>query len=93
MARTGTKPPTITPTKDFNRPADVLSAQHLSREQKIAILRQWELDARLLQTATEEGMSGGEPNMLDEVKRALGKLGELADRDDSGGEVPTKTGM
>ena len=93
MPRQQTTTPTITPTKEFDRPANVLAAAHLSRDQKLAILRQWELDARLLQTASEEGMSGGEPNLLDEVKRALAKLGALADKDDSGGEGPTKTGM
>jgi len=36
---------------------------------------QWELDARLLQTASEEGMGGGEPSLLDEVKQALATHG------------------
>ncbi len=83
------KSATVTPTKEFDRPADVLRAAHLSRDQKIAVLKQWELDARLLQTATEEGMGGGEPNLLDEVKKALTALD--ADKTDSQG--PTKTGM
>lgn len=92
MAGTDAKAPTVTPTKDFDRPADVLRAAHLSREQKIAVLKQWELDARLLQTATEEGMGGGEPNMLSEVKAALDKLGAVSGQKD-GGDGPTKTGM
>jgi len=87
------KSPTVTPTKEFHRPADVLRAGHLSRDQKIAVLKQWELDARLLQTASEEGMSGGEPNMLAEVKKALAALGAISGKEDAGGEVPTKTGM
>ncbi len=85
--------PTVTPTKEFDRPADVLRAAHLSRDQKIAVLKQWELDARLLQTASEEGMSGGEPNMLAEVKKAQGALGAVSGEEDAGGGVPTKTGM
>ncbi|HJQ61190.1 MAG TPA: hypothetical protein VJ890_30070 [Vineibacter sp.] len=93
MGNTEAKPPTITPTKEFDRPADVLRAAHLSRNQKIAVLKQWELDARLLQTASEEGMSGGEPNMLAEVKKALSTLGAVSGDDDAGGKVPTKTGM
>lgn len=83
------KSATVTPTKEFDRPADVLRAAHLSRDQKIAVLKQWELDARLLQTASEEGMSGGEPNLLDEVKQALATL----DAGKTGSEGPTKTGM
>ncbi|HKU99545.1 MAG TPA: hypothetical protein VJR58_29905 [Vineibacter sp.] len=85
------KPATVTPTKEFDRPADVLRAAHLSRDQKIAVLKQWELDARLLQTAAEEGMGGGEPNLLDEVKKALAALD--ADKADTDGQGPTKTGM
>jgi hypothetical protein len=86
------KSPTITPTKEFDRPADVLGAA-LPRDQKVAILKQWELDARLLQAASDEGMSGGEPNLLAEVKKALGTLGAISGTEDGGGEVPTKTGM
>jgi hypothetical protein len=85
--------PTVTPTKEFARPADVLRAAHLSRDQKIAVLKQWELDARLLQTASEEGMGGGEPSMLAEVKTALAALGAVSGKNDTGGAVPTKTGM
>jgi hypothetical protein len=93
MIRSQTRAPTTTPTKEFDRPADVVRAAHLSREQKIAVLRQWELDARLLQTASEEGMSGGEPNLLADVKQALAALGAVSGGEDSGGETPTKTGM
>jgi hypothetical protein len=84
--------PTVTPTKEFDRPADVLRAAHLSRAQKIAVLKQWELDARLLQTASEEGMSGGEPNLLAEVKKALGALDADSNQSDKD-RAPTKTGM
>jgi hypothetical protein len=93
MAGNQGKASTVTPTKEFDRPADVLRAANLSDEQKVAVLKQWELDARLLQTATEEGMSGGEPNMLAEVKAALDKLGAAATKKDGAGEGPTKTGM
>jgi hypothetical protein len=91
MSDSQVKSPTATPTKMFDRPADVLNAK-LSHAEKVAVLKQWELDARLLQTASEEGMSGGEPNMLADVKAALAKLGAVSATEDAGGG-PSKTGM
>ena len=53
-------------------------------------MKQWELDARLLQVASEEGMSGGEQNMLADVKKAQEELG--VEKTEEGG-VPNKNGM
>jgi hypothetical protein len=58
------------PSSVFKRPLDVLDCSDLSRDEKEAILKQWELDARLLQVATEEGMTGGERPLFGEVKAA-----------------------
>lgn len=63
------------PAKVFKRPADVLTAP-IGREQKLAILRRWEMDARLLAVAADEGMTGGEDPRLSEVGKALVELGE-----------------
>lgn len=62
------------PSAVFSSPQDVVAASELTHEQKLAILRQWELDARELQVATEENMPGGEPARLDEVLAALAQL-------------------
>jgi hypothetical protein len=58
------------PSSVFKRPRDVLDCSDLSRDEKEAVLKQWELDARLLQVATEEGMTGGERPLFGEVKDA-----------------------
>jgi hypothetical protein len=63
------------PAKVFKRPADVLTAP-IGRAQKLAILRRWEMDARLLSVAADEGMTGGEGPRLNEVGKALVELGE-----------------
>lgn len=64
-----------TPTSVFRTPEEVVSCVDLSKAEKTAVLKQWEIDARLLQVASEEGMSGGEPNHLTEVKKAQKSLG------------------
>jgi len=63
------------PSSVFKRPDDVVSCDGLTREEKSQILKQWELDARLLQVATEEGMPArGERPLFTEVKAAQEKL-------------------
>jgi hypothetical protein len=70
------------PAGVFRIPRDVLAHPDLTREQRVAILRQWERDARGLQVAEEEGMAGGEESLLGRVRGALAQLGE--DQDLSG---------
>ncbi len=65
----------VHPAQAFKRPADVVSARELSRDQKIRILEAWEADERLLMTATEENMGGGEQPRLPDVQKALRDLG------------------
>ena len=82
------------PSKEFSHPAEVVTTTALS--EKAAALEEWELDARLMQVATEEGMAAtdtAEPNKLVDVKKAQTALGidTLKKKDDSGG--PNKTGM
>ena len=62
------------PSSVFKHPADVVACGDLTKAEKTAILKQWELDARLLQVATEEGMSEGEHSLFTDVKKAQGKL-------------------
>ncbi len=63
------------PTSVFDRPADVVTCQ-LSWKEKRQILKQWEIDARALQVAAEENMSGGEPARLGEVREALRRISQ-----------------
>ena len=77
------------PAAHFPSPADVAGDARLSPRQKRAALATWEQDARQLAVATEEGMSGGEPARLDEVKVASRTAGQGAAR----GAFPGKDGL
>jgi len=79
----------LDPVSTYANPADVCKEQTLTREQKIQILRRWEYDARELQVAEEENMSGGGPDILDEVLAALHLLNAEIDVDHT---PPTKQG-
>jgi len=47
----------LSPSAVFASPNQVLHHQHLSRSQKIDILRRWALDAHALQVAEDENMT------------------------------------
>lgn len=65
------------PSSCYQIPEDVLLDKRLSREQKIAVLKQWAFDERELEVAEEENMRGdSEPLVLDQVLIALHKLEE-----------------
>ena len=79
------------PTRYYQRPRQVIQDRRLNRNEKLAILEAWELEARSLSVAAEENMAGGEPTLLSEVVEARITLGEQADpRQDNG--APTKHG-
>ena len=59
------------PSQVFEDPSEVLTHPELSREAKLEILRQWEIDARLLAEAENENMTGGESSHLGHVVSAL----------------------
>lgn len=77
----------LNPAEAYKSPADVVSDNDLSREQKIRVLRQWEYDARELEVAEEENMGGGPPDILASIVSAL----KVLDDNDSGAS-PTKHG-
>jgi hypothetical protein len=79
----------INPASVFRAPRDVLTAEALSLEQKIEILRRWEYDARELQVAEEENMPGDDNGLFDEILLALHALGAGIDTTHS---PPTKHG-
>jgi hypothetical protein len=62
------------PSSIFKSPAEVVACPDLDKGEKTNILKQWELDARLLQVATEEGMGDGERSRFTDVKAAQKKL-------------------
>jgi hypothetical protein len=78
------------PTSCFCKPNDVLSEIGLAIPDKIAILKQWEIDARALQRASEENMSGGESALLDEVHAALKTLDPELVSSHEFGDIPSK---
>jgi hypothetical protein len=64
----------ISPASVFDSPDEVVDTPALTKIMKIELLKRWELDARALQRATEENMSGGEASPIDAVNAALSKL-------------------
>jgi hypothetical protein len=62
------------PAAQFAEPADIVAADELSKEQKIALLRQWAYDEREIAVATEEGMPGNESPLLQRIVATLGEL-------------------
>lgn len=62
------------PAAAFGSPGDVVTAAGITREQKIEILKRWEADARLLMVASDENMTGGEQQRLQEVQEAMRAL-------------------
>ena len=77
------------PSSVFRHPADVVDSRDLDTTEKAAILKQWEVDARLLQVASEEGMDKGEPSLFADVKKAQQRLDAPSLKEDG---APTKAG-
>lgn len=66
------------PSRQFEQPDHVVDHPGLTDEQKQKILKQWELDAKIMSTAEGEGMAGGEESKLRRVKAAIKRLGQPA---------------
>lgn len=49
----------LDPATVFDCPQDVLVAEDLTKQQKLAILKRWEMDADALLRAGDEGMTEG----------------------------------
>jgi hypothetical protein len=76
-------------SKHFATPEALLADASLTREQKLALLRQWEYDLHLLQVATEENMTGdaapgANAEKLRQVHAAAETLGAELDPDAAG---------
>lgn len=61
----------LDPTLVFAHPKDVIAREDFTGDQQRAVLQRWAYDARELEVAEGEGMGGGEPDMMDQVKAAL----------------------
>lgn len=64
----------IDPTTLYDHPAEVTASEKLSREEKIAVLKDWEQTIRLILVAKEENMQSGPEVDLHEVLEQLKKL-------------------
>jgi hypothetical protein len=64
------------PTRYYRMPREVVQDRRLTREEKLAILDAWEVEARELAVASDESMTGGEPSLLQDVLDARLDLGE-----------------
>ena len=65
------------PSRMFPNPMAVLDATNLSRDEKIKVLQNWELDAKRLLESADENMTderGRERNQLPEIHKALRTL-------------------
>jgi hypothetical protein len=80
------------PSAYFNQPQDVLVHPDMSNAFKLKLLRQWELDARLLAEAEGEGMGGGEESRLGRVRQALRTL-EARMEDAGAGQAQASIGV
>ena len=67
------------PHDHFDDPQQVVADPALSKQDKLEALEALEQDARLLATATEEGMSGGEQSNLRDVLSAKKTLESATD--------------
>ena len=67
-----------TPEAVFVSPSDVVENMELSREQKIAVLRQWKDETVTRGAAEEEGLQGGtdDAELLQQITDALIAIGE-----------------
>ena len=62
------------PADLFGNPDEVVLHPALTREQKIQILKNWQLDASRLEGSEGEGMRGEDAPMLHRVSKALAAL-------------------
>ncbi len=71
------------PSSTFDKPADLVASKELTPGEKAKALQEWELDARLMDVAIDEGMNQGaeaphvatSKTLLPEVKKAQKDLG------------------
>jgi len=60
----------LNPSLHYRDPSDVARDPLLNDRERLDILTAWELDARALSLAADEGLAGGEPSRLQAVVNA-----------------------
>lgn len=79
--------------RSFRRPAEIVKAQAIDRDEKVRLLRQWETDLRLLLVASEENMSGdGQGWVAERLQQVHAALDELGVQQTENAGVPNKAG-
>ena len=63
------------PTIKYEEPGELLEAEGMAKEDKIRLLKEWELTIRQMQVAEEENMTSGPDANLQKVLDALKQLG------------------
>jgi hypothetical protein len=64
----------ISPSITYGHPASVAEDKSIDASERLRILKRWEQEARDLQRASDENMTGGEPSMLPEVRKAIDRI-------------------
>jgi hypothetical protein len=62
------------PSKQYAHPMDVVRDESIEPPARLIILKRWEQEARDLQRAADENMTGGEPSLLPDVRKAIDTL-------------------
>lgn len=73
----------IAPEEVFRNPMDVVNEKTLTPIQRLKLLKHWEVNSHDLAVATEEGLTGPGQPRLDEVKKAIIKICEMENLDES----------
>lgn len=73
----------ISPEQVFEAPMDVVTTSSMTPEQKLRVLKSWEANARDLQVATDENMTGVGRPRLGEVRTAILQLCEQEHLDEN----------
>jgi hypothetical protein len=64
----------LTPESIFTDPLDVVETDSLTPEQKMTVLKRWEANAKDLEVASSESMTGGPRSRLADVGTAIVEL-------------------
>jgi hypothetical protein len=61
----------LTPESVFTDPTDVVETNSLTPEQKMTVLKRWEANAKDLEVASSESMTGVAPSRLADIGSAI----------------------
>ncbi len=64
----------LVPSSVFDRPMDIVATDSMTSSQKLEVLKRWEAEARDLEVADSEAMSGGEASRLGDGRIAIDVL-------------------